>query len=89
MDRPSGLRSLKFTFGLSHCPLLNLPPRKGQQPACPFDIDCKPVYINKCCSLVEMSENPLMTFPIKKRINTELFIDEWAGLYIQNVSQTF
>jgi len=25
-----------------------------------------------------------MTFPIKKRINTELFIDRMAGLYIQN-----
>jgi len=25
-----------------------------------------------------------MTFPIKKRINTELFIDGKQGLYIQN-----
>jgi len=28
-------------------------------------------------------ENPVMTFPIKKRINTELFIDKRASLYIQ------
>jgi len=25
--------------------------------------------------------NPVMTFPIKKRINTELFIDRMAALY--------
>jgi len=31
-----------------------------------------------------MSENPVTTFPIKKRSNTELFIDEWAALYIQD-----
>jgi len=30
-----------------------------------------------------MSENPMETFPIKKRINTELFIDGKQGLYIQ------
>jgi len=30
------------------------------------------------CGLVEMSENPVMTFPINKRINTELFVDERA-----------
>jgi len=29
-----------------------------------------------CCGLVETSENPVMTFPIKKRINTEMFINE-------------
>jgi len=28
-------------------------------------------------------ENPVMTFLIKKRINTELFIDEVAALQIQ------
>jgi len=28
-------------------------------------------------------ENPVMTFSIQKRINTELFIDERAALYIQ------
>jgi len=27
-------------------------------------------------------ENPVMAFPIKKRINTELFIDRKATLYI-------
>jgi len=26
--------------------------------------------------------NPVMTFPIKKRINAELFIDKTAALYI-------
>jgi len=31
-------------------------------------------------------ENPVMTFPIKKRIKTELFIDESAGLYVQKAS---
>jgi len=30
-----------------------------------------------------MSENPVMTFPIKKTINTELFIHGRAELYIQ------
>jgi len=29
-----------------------------------------------------MCENPMMTFPIKKRIHTELFIDRTAALYI-------
>jgi len=29
-----------------------------------------------------MSENPVMTFTIKKRINTEVFIDWKQGLYI-------
>jgi len=28
--------------------------------------------------------NPVMTFTIKKRINTELFIDRKRGLYLQN-----
>jgi len=28
-----------------------------------------------------------MTFPIKKRINTELFIDGNKGLYIHNVDK--
>jgi len=28
-----------------------------------------------------------MTFPIKKRINTELFIDRNKGLYIQKVDK--
>jgi len=31
-----------------------------------------------------MSENLVMTFPIKKRINTELFIDDIADPYVQN-----
>jgi len=30
-----------------------------------------------------MSENAVKTFPLKKRINTELFIDWKQGLYIQ------
>jgi len=37
----------------------------------------------RCCGLVEISENPVMTFPIKKRINAERYIDERAELYIQ------
>jgi len=36
-----------------------------------------------------MSENPLMTSPIKKRINTELFINERAELYIQKSELDF
>jgi len=31
-------------------------------------------------------ENPGTTFPFKKRINTELFIDERARLYMQKGS---
>jgi len=27
-------------------------------------------------------QNPVITFPIKERINTELFIDKTAALYI-------
>jgi len=30
-----------------------------------------------------MSEHPVMTFPIKKRINIELFMDGGAELYIE------
>jgi len=30
-----------------------------------------------------MCENPAMTFPIKKRISTEMFIDRTAALYIE------
>jgi len=30
-----------------------------------------------------MSENPVMTLPIKKRINTERLIDGKQGLYVQ------
>jgi len=30
----------------------------------------------------EIKENPVMTFPIKNSINTELFIDKTAALYI-------
>jgi len=30
-----------------------------------------------------MSENSVMTFPIKKRINIKLFIDGRAELYVQ------
>jgi len=29
-------------------------------------------------------QNPVMTFPIKKRINTELFIERRPALYILN-----
>jgi len=32
-------------------------------------------------------ENPVMTFPITKSINTEPFIDKRAFLYILNASQ--
>jgi len=36
------------------------------------------------------NENPvMMTFPIKKSINTELFIDERAALYTQNWGPNF
>jgi len=31
--------------------------------------------------------NPVMIIPIKKRINTELFIDGNKGLYIQKVDK--
>jgi len=33
---------------------------------------------------LEFGENPEMTFPIKKRVNTELFIGKTAALYIAN-----
>jgi len=36
-----------------------------------------------------MSINPMISFPIKKRINTELFIDVRAQLYIQKCGQNF
>jgi len=36
-----------------------------------------------CCGLIEISESPMMTLTIKKRINTELFKHERAELYIQ------
>jgi len=42
-----------------------------------------------CCGLVEVSKNAAITFPIKKRINTELFIDKSADLYIQNRKPNF
>jgi len=29
------------------------------------------------------AKNPVIPFPIKKRINTELFIDRKQGLYVQ------
>jgi len=29
-----------------------------------------------------MHENPVMTFPIRKRIKTELFIDRTSALYL-------
>jgi len=36
------------------------------------------------------SGNPLMTFPIKKRINTELFIDrKQESYYTKMVQETF
>jgi len=44
--------------------------------------------INFCClksvifGWVSVCENPEMTFPIKKRIKTELFIDETASIWI-------
>jgi len=41
------------------------------------------IYQRVCCyNLVDMSEKPIMTFPIKKRINTGLFIDGKQKLYI-------
>jgi len=44
----------------------------------------------RCCGgLEKMIENPVMTFPIKKRINTELFIERRAEIYMQNGRQTF
>jgi len=33
--------------------------------------------------LVEMSENPVISFPIRKRMHTEMFISGRAELYIQ------
>jgi len=36
-----------------------------------------------------MSKNPAMTSPIKKRINTELFIDGSTKHYIQNGKPNF
>jgi len=36
-----------------------------------------------------MRENPVIAFPIKKRIKTELFIDERAELYIQKWDPNF
>jgi len=36
-----------------------------------------------------MSKNPVMNFPIKKRINTELFIEISAEIYIQNGKRNF
>jgi len=40
--------------------------------------------------LAEMGKNSVMTFPIKKRINTELFIGKRAELlYTKEVMQTF
>jgi len=35
----------------------------------------------------EISKIPVMTFPIKKRINTELFIDRKQELHIQKGDQ--
>jgi len=37
-------------------------------------------YINS--KIENVHENPVMTFPIKLRINTELFIDRLVALYI-------
>jgi len=34
------------------------------------------------CSEERVCENPIMAFPIKKRINTELFIDSTTAIYI-------
>jgi len=34
-------------------------------------------------------ENPALTFPIKKRINTKLFIDRRAELLYKNGTRTF
>jgi len=47
------------------------------------------IYRVACCGLEKMSENPVMSFPIKKRINTELFIDRNAELYIQEWEPNF
>jgi len=40
-------------------------------------------------SIVEMKKAkiPVVTFPIKKRINTEQFIDRIKGIYIQEVNK--
>jgi len=36
-----------------------------------------------------MRENPVMTFPVKKRINTELLIDKRAEVYTQKWEPNF
>jgi len=41
------------------------------------------------CGLEKMSENPVMTSPIMKRINTEFFIEERAELYKQKGEPNF
>jgi len=37
----------------------------------------------------EDKQNPVITFPIKKKISPEQFIDRWVKLSIQNRSQNF
>jgi len=37
---------------------------------------------SKCVAVVRACKNPVMTLPVKKRINTELFIDRTTALYI-------
>jgi len=39
-----------------------------------------------CCGLKNCDANPVISFPIKKRINTELFIDRGVELWLQKGS---
>jgi len=39
------------------------------------------------CERMQKAKIPVKTFPIKKRINTELFIDGKIGLYIAKVKE--
>jgi len=45
------------------------------------------MFSNRLTSV--LNKNPVMTIPIKKRINTEPFIDGRAELYIQNGKPNF
>jgi len=40
-----------------------------------------------CCGLKNRFENPVTTFPGKRRINADLFIDKRAALYLQKVAR--
>jgi len=41
----------------------------------------KKILINLCCGPKSRDENPGMSLPIEKRMNTELFIDERVELF--------